>query len=310
MTDAPFYLDIAEGPDTARSSWLRADDGVRLRLTVWPNGQKGTVLLFNGRTEYAEKYGRAAVDFAARGFALATLDWRGQGLSDRLIRNPNSGYVRRITDYQKDVAAFVAEADAQGLPKPYFLVAHSMGGAIGFRALSEGLNVNAAVFSAPMFRMAMSTATRPVARILSEVSRLAGFSQWITPGTNKTSYVGDAEFKGNSLTKDPDMFRYMQNQIAKHPELGLGGPSLHWLNEAMREANRFERMPSPNIPTLAFLGTDEQIVDSDAIKNRMQNWPSARLEMLPGAEHEVMMETPERRQKFFDETAAFFEQHL
>jgi len=44
---------------------------------------KGTVLLFPGRTEYIEKYGPAAADFLARGFATVVIDWRGQGLADR-----------------------------------------------------------------------------------------------------------------------------------------------------------------------------------------------------------------------------------
>ena len=53
-------------------------DGVRLRAGLWHReAEAGTVLLFPGRTEYVEKYGRAARHFAARG--LATMAWTGAG---------------------------------------------------------------------------------------------------------------------------------------------------------------------------------------------------------------------------------------
>ena len=72
MTPAPLYTDIADGPSGGQAFWLTAEDGVRLRAAIWPGGSKGTVFLLPGRTEYIEKYGRAAGDLAARGFATAT----------------------------------------------------------------------------------------------------------------------------------------------------------------------------------------------------------------------------------------------
>ena len=92
--DAPFFRDIADGPGTGRAIWVHAEDGVRLRLGYWPlEGAKGTVLIMPGRTEYVEKYGRVARELAARGYAAVALDWRGQGLADRLGRVPSVGHV-------------------------------------------------------------------------------------------------------------------------------------------------------------------------------------------------------------------------
>lgn len=61
MTEtAPFLTDLAQGPDGARAVWVQAVDGKRIRLGHYPGGEKGTVLLYPGRTEYIEKYGRLA----------------------------------------------------------------------------------------------------------------------------------------------------------------------------------------------------------------------------------------------------------
>ena len=152
MTEAPLFTDVSPGPDDGAAWWMNASDGVRLRIASWGLGAtKGTVLLFPGRTEYVEKYGPAAREFEARGFATITIDWRGQGLADRLLDERRIGHVGEFHDYQKDVAVMLKAARRLDLPKPYFLLAHSMGGAIGLRSVYEDLPVQAAAFSAPMW---------------------------------------------------------------------------------------------------------------------------------------------------------------
>lgn len=306
---APFYNDVADGPGNVRAEWATAVDGVRLRLAIWPVGEKGTVLLFPGRTEYVEKYGRAAADLAARGFATISIDWRGQGLADRLIGDASLGHVPHFLDYQKDVAELLAAARWHGLPEPYFLLAHSMGGCIGLRALMQGLPVSAAVFTAPMWGISISSLMRPVAWALSWSARNIWGGHRLTPGTSAETYVREAPFEDNMLTTDPEMYAYMQRQLAAHPELALAGPSLHWLYEALLEVRRKARKPAPKIPTLTFLGSEESVVDTAPIHARMAGWPGGRLEMIEGAAHEVMMEKPAMRARVFDEAAAHFACH-
>lgn len=69
MQDAPFFTEMAQGPDDAQAFWLNTDDDVRIRVGLWRPAADvdtaGTVLLFPGRTKYIEKYGRTAADFAA-----------------------------------------------------------------------------------------------------------------------------------------------------------------------------------------------------------------------------------------------------
>jgi lysophospholipase len=93
---APFHADVADAPEGGVCRWLTTADGVRLRACFWREGGRGTVLLFSGRTEYAEKYGPAARELAVRGFAMATIDWRGQGLSARLSGDATLGHVEHL----------------------------------------------------------------------------------------------------------------------------------------------------------------------------------------------------------------------
>ncbi len=306
----PFHRNLAQGPADAVACWLTAEDGVRLRAVSWGrDGPKGTVLLFNGRTEYAEKYGRVAADLRARGFASLTVDWRGQGLSDRLRSDRALGHVGQFLDYQRDVAALVEHGRELGLPEPWFLLAHSMGGCIGLRALLEGLPVRAAVFSAPMWGIQMTAALKPVAWSVSSVSRAVALSHLLTPGQEPTSYVLRSDFADNTLTGDRETFEWMKGHIATEPALALGGPSLHWLNEALREMRRLMVAPTPDVPALVFVGSEEMVVDPARIRKRLQGWPGSRLVTVPAARHEVLMETPAIRSRVLAEIGAHFAAH-
>ncbi|SMY08692.1 alpha/beta hydrolase [Flavimaricola marinus] len=308
MTEsAPYFADLTDAPQDGRAVWLTADDGVRIRVGQWgADAPNGTVLMFPGRSEYVEKYGHLAKAMRERGYATVSIDWRGQGLADRLQPNPLLGHVDHFSDYQRDVAAVMAHVRAAGLPEPYYLLAHSMGGAIGLRAIYNGLPVEACAFTAPMWGIQMSPALRPVAWTLSSVSKPLRFSHVFAPGRVPEPYVLQSGFENNTLTSDPEMFRQMQDHLHAQPALGLGGPSLNWLNEALIETRALAARPSPDLACLTFLGSKEAIVDVARIRDRMTRWPGGELIMFEGAQHEVLIETPEVRTAIFDALAKLF----
>ena len=311
MTEAPFHAEIADGPDGGFARWVLARDGVQIRVGVWPHEDaKGTVFLVPGRTEYIEKYGRAAKDLAQRGYATISLDVRGQGLADRALEDPMVGHVTDFAEYQLDMQALITFARAEGLPQPWFLMAHSMGGAIGLRCLMGAHPFRAAAFSAPMWGISMSAWMRPVAVATAKAARWFNFDHRIVPGSVEATYVQGVPFVGNTLTTDAEMWDYMRQQALAVPELTLAGPSLGWLQAAMSECAALSALPSPDLATLTALGLQERIVDIAPIHARMARWPKGKLTLYPGAEHEVIMERPDTRRRFFDEACALYDLHL
>ncbi len=297
MEDAPLFAEIADGPDGGQGFWTRSDDGVRLRLGYWPATKaRGTVLLFPGRTEYVEKYGPTARDLAKLGLSTLTIDWRGQGLSDRACDNKMVGHVRDFAEFQLDVATMLRAVEALDMPKPLYLLSHSMGGCIALRALHKGLPVQAAAFSAPMWGILMAPSLRPFAWLSSWLTHHATHGCKLAPGTAIETYVKTAPFEDNQLTTDRDMFEMMQKQAEQHPELTLGGPSMSWLYAALAETRALLRLPAPDYPVETFLGTHERIVDPDPVHALMARWgDKGCLRMIDGAEHEILMERPETR---------------
>jgi lysophospholipase len=306
MEPAPFLSDIAEGPQGGRAFWLHAADDTRIRVGVWPEGPKGTILMFPGRTEYIEKYGRVAKEFAARGYGMVAVDWRGQGLSDRPAHRHDMGHVVSFDEYREDVAALRQALRNLDLKNPCFLLGHSMGGAIGLRALYDGLPACAVVFTSPMWGIRLTGFLRAISGIVLGLSKPLGLDKNFAPTTGPAAPM---VFDGNPLTRDRSQFDYMESQVALHPELALGGPSITWVHAALEETGELLEMEPLDIPNLTFLGTEEEIVEPAAVHERMDNWPNGRLEVVEQARHEVLMETPDLRTPCIDAITDWFDRH-
>lgn len=304
-SEAPFFDAVAEGPAGVEAWWVTARDGTRLRMGVWPQGSRGTVLMFPGRTEYVEKYGRLASDLAAEGYGMVAFDWRGQGLSDRPAHRRDMGHVLSFDEYRQDVAAFLKALEPMNLPKPWFLIGHSMGGCIGLRALYDGLPVAAAAFTGPMWGLQMSPLLKTLSPAIMALSGPLGFGKTFAPTTGPWAPL---VFENNTLTTDRDQFDYMSRQTDSHPDLALGGPSLTWVKAAIRETSALMAMPALDLPTISIVGTGERVVDIDAVKKRMASWPKGSYLGIDGGEHEVLMESEDRRTPSIDAILSLFAQ--
>ena len=97
--------------------------------------------------------------------------------------------------------------------------------------------------------------------------------------------------------------------LGRYPALSLAGPTMGWLRAALLETLRLSRLTPPKVPAVTFLGSRERIVDTGRVHRIMGNWPGGRLEMIAGAEHEIVMERPKTRRRFFDAASALFDRH-
>ena len=306
MDPAPLYAKNAEAPAGGSACWVETADKVRLRVAFWDKGDKGTVLIFPGRTEFIEKYGRTARDFQGRGYATAVIDWRGQGLSDRLAPNRKLGHVDLFVDFQNDVEALTTLLDGQDLPKPYYLCAHSMGGTIGLRSLQNGLDVKRTVFSAPMWGLTIEPMWRPLVQAMAMGSKTVGLGEEFAPGTGPLNYLQTHDFADNVLTSSQESWEYLVQMVNAHPGLEIGGPSIHWLYEALNETKELSGLAPPDLEALCLFGSDEKVVHKQDVLAYMEKWPNGHVGIVTGARHEILMETPEIRKRSLDMIDAFY----
>jgi lysophospholipase len=281
-------------PDDVVVGTLKTPDGVSLRFARWapPPGRKGTVCLFHGRAEYIEKYFETVRDLRARGFAVATLDWRGQGLSERQLRNPHKGYVRDFADYQTDLETFIRDIVLPDCPPPVFALAHSMGASILLRAAYRGMrSFDRMVLLAPMVSLPGMRRSRAFKATVRSM-RLAGFSAAYVPGGDAT-VMQMRPFVGNLLTSDP--VRYARNVaiLEAEPALAIGWPTVGWTDaayRAMRELSDPSFAMKIRQPILIVAAGHDQVVSTQAIDDFAVRLRAGSHLIVPGARHELLME--------------------
>jgi len=273
---------------------MQASDGVRLRAVHW-RGRDPTALavLLSGRTEFIEKMAVPAAELVDRGYQVVSVDWRGQGLSDRLADPGAKGHVDGFAEYQRDLDALLASPPVADHPGPRLLIAHSMGGAIATGAMLRpdvAKDFAALVLSAPMYGIAMSAPMRVAAGLTVRIGRALGKTEsWPPFGDPAVPYVL-TEPDENILTNDAAIWDWLVATATDHPELNLGMPTLGWFDAAKTEMARLGRARPLGLPALGLLGSAEAVVDPKAVVATCRRL-RIKLVKIDGARHEHLVES-------------------
>lgn len=296
-------------PEGAVTGMLKTPDGRSLRFARFAptSGRRGTVCLFQGRTEYIEKYFETVRDLRNRGFAVATLDWRGQGLSDRALSDPRKGHIGDFAEFDRDLEAFMREVVLPDCPPPLFALAHSMGGAVLIRAAYQGRRwFDRMVLSAPMIEVA-GVKLLGVTKFAIRMMRWAGLGISYVPG-GEERIEQTRPFLANPLTSDP--VRYARNAavLEVEPALGLGAPTVDWADAAFRAMGDFVEPGYPGSirhPLLIIAAGADTIVSMPATEEFAIRLRAGSHLILPGAKHELLMEQDRFRGQFWAAFDAF-----
>ena len=296
-------------PDHGLAGVFKTPDGVTLRFGRWqpPPSRRGTVVILQGRAEYIEKYFETVRDLRARGFAVVTFDWRGQGLSERALADHHKGHVKNFSQYAIDLDAFMTQVVLPDCPPPYFALGHSMGGANIIASCHDVSRwFERIVLTAPMIALRPGKLTH-IAGPLARMMRLIGRGSAFVP-TGHGDASGAENFIGNVLTSDPVRFARNAAVLEEEPELGLGAPTIAWADSAIRLMKKFAepsyaaRIRQPML--LVAAGYDE-VVSTSAIEAFGMRLLAGRHLILPGAKHEILQEQDSFRAQFWAAFDAF-----
>ena len=300
MTGAPLIsIPDAPAPSGADAAWFEGSGKAPLRAALFPakGTARGSIVLSGGRTEPIEKYFEVIEDLTGRGYVVLAHDWRGQGLSHRELGDRLAGHADGYQAFLADYRALLAAYESR-LPKPWFAVGHSMGGCLTLLALAHGeaARFEGAILSAPMLGLQTGGIPLAIARAL------AGFNVLIGRAGVYARPDGPAEtFENNVLTHDRRRYQRARDQVAAHPDLGLGGPTWGWLDFAFRATGylaRAENLKSVTIPVVIVSAEQDKLVDNHAQRAVAKNLPNGEFITVPGAYHEILMETDTMRNIF------------
>lgn len=305
---------MAEGGIGAnwRSSTIDLPDGVTLRLAHWPPpaAPRATVLLLHGRTEFNEKYAETADDLIELGFDVWSFDWRGQGLSTRVLPDRQRGHVADYDLLARDLQAVIGHVrgEEDAADRPVVLLAHSMGGLAAMRYLASGrTDAAAAVMSAPLLGIGPGSFPAGLARVLSRLAVWFGQGDSFAV-TQRRWRPGAESFENNPLTSDPRRYAAHQQWLLDQPELSLGGVTWGWLDATFRACDALFRQGGVDriaVPLLLGLAGADVVVSRQAIADLAALVPGAVLKTYPGARHELLMERDDIRDAFLGDFDAF-----
>lgn len=289
--DASFLNNVFKWPQAANTNYKATTDGIRVRTSFWAaNDPVGTVFVFPGRADYIEKYGGLANFCLSNNLNVIAIDWRGQGLSERLLDDKNIGHIEDFKNYQNDVEVMINEAKDASLVKPWIIFAHSMGGLIGLRTLHDNPVFEKVVFTSPMWGIQMPPILKSGASIIMSLISLIGKMETYAPTTSPETRILNEEYEFNKLTSDIRNFKLLRQQLIQHPDLQIGGPSSAWVSAALDEIEFQIGKEPPITPALCFLGEKEEIIDNLAVREFCKNWDSCDLISIPDAKHDLLME--------------------
>ena len=284
--------------------YLEVGKNIFLRFGHWKSHRdqnNGTVCLLGGRTDFMEKYHETIVQLNQRGLEVYSFDWRGQGLSSRLIQNRRKGYVQSYDDYVSDLSSFIDKIFKKTATRPYIVLAHSMGGHITIRFLHEyGNFFDKAVLISPM----IDIRTFPIPKYL-----LQKFTKTlVAAGYDKAYIVGNDgimanKFRGNNLTSDKLRFENRRKIEMDRPEIAIGGVTCGWLNasfDSIDVLNQPGYVETIRIRILICSAEKDRVVCNKAQKHLCNRLPDCRLVEIHGSQHEILQESTTIQKQFWN----------
>ena len=280
-------------------------------------GSKGSLIFVNGLGENVIMYLELFYDLHLQGWSpIYTYDHRGQGLSDRILPDPNVGYVEDWSFYGEDLNTFIQlvlsdpKVDDQNL----FLMSNSMGSAITveyFQNFPDQQKIfNSVVLASPFFGL-HARGFDFAEPIFPHFIRFAClFRNCLSPIVGSGSRHLKREVVQKRITSSQDRYDLFVRG-AKIYSAGYVVPSLDWVIQAFRMNRRVmspENISKVTLPILILQAEQDSVVSNRKQNRFCQKIENCSLKVLEGR-HDHFIETDEIRDQAILETVELFQTH-
>ena len=281
---------------TGKSGTFQGVDQLNIHYMTFLSGKPSAtcLLILPGRQEQLEKYAEVVYDLknssAGKNLSIFLIDHRGQGSSDRMVENPQIGYVDHFEDYIQDVETFMDRSIIPENCAKHYMLAHSMGGAIGLGVISEYPQFFSAVtFSAPMWKINTHPYSNFIARTIVEAEVLLG--QGKKYGVGQKDLNIDVPFEKNITTNSESRYQMSMDIYRKFPATKLGGVSNRWVNEGLKYTHHLRKtVKGLKIPMTLFEAGEDQFVKVAGEDQICAQNPFCVKTYFEFAKHELLME--------------------
>lgn len=249
---------------------------------------KGSVLILHGFAEHGGRYGHLIDALLPHGFSAMTYDHRGHGLS-----GGRRVFVERFAEYVQD-AEIALELAARRLPRPLYVVGHSMGGVVAMLlARQRPAAVKGWILSNPALHAAVAIPAWKVA--------LARGASRAVPGLSVPSGIPPEH-----ISRDPEEVRQYGED-----KLNSKSATARWYTEFTAAQDDLLRDPLAfaGLPLLALIGEGDRIIDPKVSLQFLESLagPSLEVRRYPGLYHELFNEVPVDRAKVLQDVVQWLQ---
>jgi lysophospholipase len=294
--------------------WQTADGHTIRRIDWFPqpgSTARGSLLFLPGRGDFYEKYLETLDHWAALGWRVTAIDWRGQAGSGRFGSDALTGHIADFGIWVADLAAFWSEwkADGQG---PLVLAGHSMGGHLALRAVAEhAVDPDALVLSAPM--LGFLDKGVPAGLMHGLAALMARLGDDRRPAWKWSEKPGEKlAFRARLLTHDTERYADEIWWREHRPEIAMGPGSWRWVERgyaSMRALAARGVLEAVTIPVIIVAAAEDGLVSYPAIERAAQRLPRAQLVTFGSeARHEILRESDPVRDKALRVIDSFLDQ--
>lgn len=313
--------------DTAERQVFVGFDEVEIHYRIFKNPNTiGAIVVSSGRTESFIKYKELVYTLFTAGYSVYIHDHRGQGFSGRMVESDSQmGHVWEFENYIKDLKSFYDLKVAPNRHDNLFLLGHSMGGAIATLYIEKYQDdFKAAALSSPMHQPATGTlggvacsGASFTTTVRDYFISMFGWEPRYAVGQGPYENINFSPDTETMMTHSEARFRAVQQLYDANDEIKIGGVSSHWLaNACDASITLLKNADSVRIPVLVLQAQNDIAVTPEGQDRFCELLQLAGKSMcksgkpivIPGAFHEILIESDEYRIPAITEILSFFEE--
>ncbi len=301
---APYLeLENYKLPEGGKFIYIPMEDNKNIRLAYWKISNanekcRGTILLQQGHNEFIEKYYETIQELINRNFNVVSFDWRGQGMSDRMIRNENKQYIEDFSIHCQDLTFIISKIINNKFPEPLIGIGHSMGGLL--LLLSQENNQDkfkSIILSAPMLGFKYEKALFIITNLIQSFGGKENYFPLSKPNMGK-----EIPFKQNDLTSDHKRYKRTQKLVRKKNQIRLWGVTNAWVSAAKKSLIKIRKKEwFTKIKTSICIinPLNDRVVSSIKTIQMSKNLKNCKIVNVKDCEHEILMEQDFLRSHFW-----------
>lgn len=295
-------------------AYMTTKDQAKIRIGFWPAGDnqrqsmRQNIILLTGRASFMERYDEVIQKLVEQHYNVWSFDWRGQGLSSRILEDPYKSHIDSYETYLKDLDQFITQIVQPKSDEIYMGMAQSMGAHIILRYLEDYKNnLSGVILISPMLDILTGRYPRFLVQLLANFCTNFGWSEHFLFGNHQHDAILESA-ENNYYTRNIIRYQKVLDLQKNYLNALVGKPTYGWLQATLTSIKLLanpDKLSKINIPICFIESGADRIVDNRLIPYVMKFLKLSFHKIYPQARHQIFLENDETIHEFWKDFQSF-----